>query len=80
MDGKWFIAKNSEVRFVLAVIRKDIEFDYTVSSLVVSMDNNLNQPCLSNCKLEEIDHDEQLYISKKDAQIEIIRRERFGNK
>lgn len=77
----WFITKEEGKYycfFVVCVVRSVIEYDDVVNCLVVYMQNELNAPDSRNCKLAEFPVGD-FFHTKKEAQIEIIRRERFGN-
>lgn len=75
---KFFITKEHKVRFAHTFLRK-IDYDYHNAYLVVSMENNYNAPCMSNCIIEEIDV-KNFFTTKEECQFEIIRRERFEPK
>jgi len=73
----WFIDDKGKVRWVHTFIEKNIEWDNCTTHLIVSMENNLNQPCRVNeLKVESIDT-ENFFETEKETQMEILRRERF---
>ncbi len=82
-EKKWFITKDddgkSKVRWAKLFIRKDIEWDCDkITHLIVSMHNNLNAPSGTNdCKIESIQA-KNFFRKREEAEIEIMRRERFG--
>lgn len=77
-EKKWFIAEDNTVRWVKVFININIRWDNGQTHLVVSMNNDLNaahRP--SDVKVESVDT-KNFFKSKQEAQMEIIRRERFG--
>ena len=77
---KFFITKDNKVRWVKVFITENIEWDDGKTHLVVSMENNLNEANRpSDCKIESIDVGE-FFETLKEAQYEIIRKERFEKK
>ena len=76
-EKRWFITEdNKNVHWVQSYIRKDIEYDNIFNHCIVAMDNNLNLPDKYGCRIEEINA-RNFFITEKEAQLEIIRRERF---
>ena len=75
----WFINKEGEIRWVCKFLDCDIQYDSIKTHLVVSMENSLNPPSKSRCKIEEVET-KNFFHSERDCQIEIIRRERFEKK
>jgi len=79
-EKRWFITKDGEnVHWVQSYIRKYIEYDNNTNHCIVAMENDLNCPDAYGCRIEEIDAND-FFDSKKEAQNEIIRRERFGRR
>lgn len=80
-EKRWFISCNNEIRWVHTFVRKNIKYDYNTTHLVVSMDNDLNDAWFNGkgdgCILEEINI-KHFFDTKRDCEMEIIRRERFG--
>lgn len=73
----WFIAEGDTVRWVKIFINKNISWDNGITHLVVSMNNNLNSAVRpSDVKVENVNI-KNFFETKRDAQFEIIRRERF---
>ena len=75
--NRWFITDDFEIRYAHSLISVN-EYDDATTFLVVSMQNNFNRPCRSNSKLEEINKN-NFYPTLKDAQIELLIKERFYN-
>lgn len=74
---RFFITKENKVRWVKVFITENISWDDGRTHLVVSMDNNFNEANRpSDCKIESVDV-KDFYDTLKEAQIEILRRERF---
>jgi len=75
--NRFFIIKG-KVRWVKKFIRMNVEFDYKTTHLVVSMDNSLNNPTGPNdCLIESINV-KDFFNTKREAQLELIIRERFN--
>lgn len=76
-EKRWFISDEKEVRWVHTFITKDEKFDDGTIHLVVSMENELNQPCRpDDVAIESVDIND-FFHTEKEAQLEIIRQERF---
>lgn len=76
---RWFIKLVNgkyEVRYIVCIIRNNIEYDNQTNSLVVHMENSYNPPDSINSTLEEVCI-KDVFATKEVAQMEIIRRERF---
>ena len=79
-DKRWFITEDDKVRWVKCFITKDIEWDSNSTHLIVSMENELNEANgVKDVEVESIDI-RNFFTLKQNAQMEIIRRERFENK
>jgi len=79
-EKRWFITKKGEIRWVKCFITENIEWDNGITHLVVSMHNNLNEANrVSDVSIESADI-KDFFPNLKDAQMEIIRRERFEKK
>jgi hypothetical protein len=78
-DDKRYVIAGNKVKYVCKFLRKYIEYDNKTTNLAVTMENSYNQPCVSNTKIEEYDVDD-FFMNEHDAQMEIIRRERFEKK
>ena len=79
MDFRWFITKDGKnVHWVQSYIKKNIEYDNKINHCIVAMDNNFNSPGKFGCRIEEINI-KDFFSTEKEAQLEIIRRERFEN-
>jgi len=76
-EKRWFITKDGKsVNWVQSYIRKNISYDNGTNHCVVAMDNNCNYPDAYGCRIEEVNI-KDFFNSVKEAQMEIIRRERF---
>ncbi len=80
MEKRFFITSQNTVRWIKVFITKYIQCDDATTHLIVSMNNNqneANQP--SDCKIESVEP-RDCFETLKEAQLEIIRRERFERK
>lgn len=73
---RWFIYKG-KVRWIHTFINHDIHWDDGKTHLVFSMENSYNEPHRPNDGVIESVNVKDCFLSLKDAQDEIIRRERF---
>jgi FKBP-type peptidyl-prolyl cis-trans isomerase 2 len=77
MNKLFFITKENTVRWIKVFITKDIQWDNGTTHLVVSMHNNLNEANRpSDVKIENV-RPQDCFGTVKEAQLEIMRRERF---
>ena len=77
-NKRWFIADKNNVRWVKCFITENLEWDNCFTHLVVSMNNNFNQATgVKDVMVESIDI-KNFFATMKEAQMEIIRRERFN--
>jgi hypothetical protein len=77
-EEKRFFIDGDNVRWVRSFIEKDIEWDYSTTHLVVSMKNNMNKPTSPSDVMVQSVNVKDMFDTLKNAQLEIIRRERFG--
>ena len=76
-EKRWFITKDGkEVHWVQSYIREYINYDFDTNHCIVAMKNSLNAPDAHGCSIKEINI-KDFFNSVKEAQMEIIRRERF---
>lgn len=79
-DKRFFIAKDNEIRWIKVFITQNVEFDNHTEHIVVSMGNNLNAATSpKDCLIEGVDI-KDCFGSVREAQLEIIIRERFDKK
>lgn len=76
---RWFI-KDGKVRWIKTFINADIHWDNGKTHLVFSMDNSYNEPHRPNDGTVESVDTKDCFLTQKEAQMEIIRRERFEKK
>ena len=77
MEKRFFITKEHTIRWVKVFITKNIQWDDGKTHLVVSMNNEFNEANRPyDCKIESIEVD-NLFKTRRDAEIEILRIERF---
>lgn len=76
-EKRWFLTENDDIRWAHTFLKEE-DYEGMISYLVVSMDNNFNGVGLS-AKIEEIEA-KRFFKTQREAQLEILIKERFNKK